>query len=462
MTKEEFVAKAELKHGVGTYGYDKVPNIVGCNEKVEILCYKHGYFKQRASAHYCQGQGCPECAKEHLWDKRQDERLTIEKFIERTKSLWGNEYDYSLVKFDCARDTIKIICRKHGIFEKQVWNHLNGQGCPICSKENAIKTHNGGKHPLGKEEIIKRCNEAHGWKYIYDLVEVEKTTDKMKIICPKHGLFEQLAFHHMNGACCPECAREETAKKLSLTQDEFIKRAKEIHNNFYTYDKTVFVTTKIKVIVTCPKHGDFEILPSNHLRGGGCLHCARERNAVACRNTQEDFLRRAKEIHGDRYGYEKAIYQTLETPITITCPEHGDFSQTPMSHLQGNGCPHCHRSKGEVRVANFLNRNNIQFEIQKKIENLNLFGGRKYFLLDFYLPKHDTVIEYNGEHHYKPVQWFGGLKNYDLQKMRDESLRQYCKENKIKLIEIPYTEFDNIEEILSKELKIKNNSLKIS
>jgi hypothetical protein len=115
-----------------------------------------------------------------------------------------------------------------------------------------------------------------------------------------------------------------------------------------------------------------------------------------------------------------------------------------------------------VRVANFLNRNNIQFEIQKKIENLNLFGGRKYFLLDFYLPKYNTVIEYNGEHHYKPVQWFGGLKNYDLQKMRDESLRQYCNENKIKLIEIPYTEFDNIEEILSKELKIKNNSLKIS
>lgn len=384
-------------------------------------------------------------------------KLTTEEFIRRAKEVHGDKYDYSLVNLNSSHDTIKIICKKHGVFEKQVWSHLNGQGCPKCSKENFAS-----KVRIGKEEIIKRCKETHGDTYRYDLVDTNKVSDRIKIICEKHGVFEQFAFHHINGNGCPVCATENKARKLSLTQEEFIKRAKEIHNGFYTYEKTVFVTTKKKVIVTCPKHGDFETIAANHLKGGGCPHCARERNAVACRNTQEDFLRRAKEIHGDRYGYEKAIYQTLETSVTITCPEHGDFSQTPMSHLQGKGCPHCHRSKGEVRVANFLNRNNIQFEIQKKIENLNLFGGRKYFLLDFYLPKYNTVIEYNGEQHYKPVQWFGGLENYDLQKMRDESLRQYCNENKIKLIEIPYTEFDNIEEILSKELKIKNNSLKIS
>lgn len=71
MTKEEFVAKAEAKHGIGTYGYDKVPSIVCSNDKVEILCYKHGYFTQRSSAHYSQGQRCPKCAKEHLWEDRK-------------------------------------------------------------------------------------------------------------------------------------------------------------------------------------------------------------------------------------------------------------------------------------------------------------------------------------------------------------------------------------------------------
>jgi hypothetical protein len=176
-----------------------------------------------------------------------------------------------------------------------------------------------------------------------------------------------------------------------------------------------------------------------------------------CRNTQEDFIKRAKEIHGNRYGYEKTVYKTLETPVIITCTEHGDFTQTPISHLHGNGCPHCHRSKGETKVANFLQIHNVKFEIQKKVENLNLFGGRKYFLLDFYLPDYNTIIEYNGEHHYQPIEWFGGKRNYKLQQLRDESLRQYCNENKIKLIEIPYTEYNNIEDILTKELKIHKN-----
>lgn len=452
MTKEEFVAKAEAKHGIGTYGYDKVPSIVCSNDKVEILCYKHGYFTQRSSAHYSQGQRCPKCAKEHLWDKRENERLTTQKFIKKAKDIWGDTYDYSLSNCKSARDYVKIKCRKHGIFEKQVWSHLNGQGCPECSKEDFCD-----KIRIGKYEIIRRSKETHGNKYIYDLVNTDKVSDKINIICPKHGKFEQLAFKHINGSGCPKCAIEETAKKLSLTQDEFIKRAKEIHNNFYTYDKTVFVTTKIKVIVTCPKHGDFEILPSNHLRGGGCPHCAHERNGEMCRNTQEDFIKRAKEIHGNRYGYEKTIYKTLETPVIITCKEHGDFIQTPISHLHGNGCPHCHRSKGETKVANFLQIHNVKFEIQKKVENLNLFGGRKYFLLDFYLPDYNTIIEYNGEHHYKPIEWFGGKRNYKLQQLRDESLRQYCKEHKIKLIEIPYTEYNNIEDILTKELKIYKN-----
>ena len=453
MTKDDFISKSEATHGVGAYGYDKVPSIFGSKEKIEILCHKHGYFLQRASAHYCQKQGCPHCAKEHLWDKRKDERITTEKFIERATSLWGDKYNYDFVDCNNARDTIKIICRKHGVFEKQVWNHLNGQGCPICAKETFSQ-----KKRLGREEIIRRCNEVHKNKYIYSLVTAEKVTDKIKIICPEHGLFEQFAFQHIKGACCPICAAKEGRKrkrKSTMTQDSFIERATKKHNGFYLYDKTNFISRNKKITVTCPNHGDFVVLAKNHLHGSGCPQCAREKNGIKCRKTQEEFIRRAKEIHGNRYIYDKTIYITLEDPVTITCPNHGDYIQTPTSHLNGHGCPHCHRSKGEVRVANFLNKNGIKYEIQKKIPNLNLFGGRKYFLLDFYIPIYNVIIEYNGEQHYKSVGWFGGDKNYKIQKLRDESLRQYCKGHNIKLIEIPYTDFDNIEKILTKELKIK-------
>lgn len=76
------------------------------------------------------------------------------------------------------------------------------------------------------------------------------------------------------------------------------------------------------------------------------------------------------------------------------------------------------------------------------------------FLVDFYLPDYNTFIEFNGEQHYKPVKWFGGEEKFKQQQERDYALRYYCKEHKITLIEIPYTDFDNIEKILTKELKI--------
>ena len=108
-------------------------------------------------------------------------KLTIEEFIRRAKEVHGDKYDYSLVNFNSSHDTIKIICKKHGVFEKQVWNHLNGKGCPKCSKEYFAS-----KVCIGKEEIIKRCKETHGDTYRYDLVDTNKVSDRIKIICEKH------------------------------------------------------------------------------------------------------------------------------------------------------------------------------------------------------------------------------------------------------------------------------------
>lgn len=447
MVKENFIAKSEAKHGVGTYDYDKIPLVVLSNQKVQIKCPKHGYFFQRASAHYS-GQGCPQCGKEKLWDNR--ERFNTDIFVARAKEIWGNEYDYSLVKCDKARGKVKIICRIHGIFEQQITNHLHGQGCPKCS---TLKRSS--KLRLGKKEIIKRAIEKHGLKYDYSLVETDKSNEKIKIICPKHGIFEQIAFHHLAGTGCPKCALEEKANKKRLSNEEFISRATKKHNSFYTYDKCLFTSTKKCVIITCPIHGDFRQKAGMHLKGCGCPKCAFEKNGLRCRLTQEEFIKRAKEIHGDNYNYDKTKYETYDKKVTITCKIHGDFLQSPSCHLNGNGCPKCHRSKGENKISSFLGKFNIEFEIQKKINNYNIFGGRIYFLVDFYLPKYNTIIEYNGEQHYKPVGYFGGEKNYEIQQQRDMSLQKYCYDNKIKLIEIPYWDFDNIEEILIKELKLK-------
>jgi G:T-mismatch repair DNA endonuclease (very short patch repair protein) len=127
------------------------------------------------------------------------------------------------------------------------------------------------------------------------------------------------------------------AWKVALTTDEFIARAQAVHGDRYDYSRVVYVTSKTPVEVLCPDHGPFFPKPNNHVTNrSGCPRCSH------CPPTSLDtFLARARSIHGDRYDYSRVIYQTVQTPIEIICPEHGPFMQTPMSHTQGRGCQQC-------------------------------------------------------------------------------------------------------------------------
>lgn len=130
------------------------------------------------------------------------------------------------------------------------------------------------------------------------------------------------------------------------------------------------------------------------------------------------------------------------------------FYQEPQHHLQGSGCPLCKSSRGENVILKILNDNNITFLRQKPFVNDNIFAQRKHFVVDFYIQESNVIIEYNGIQHYEPIGRFGGKESFIQQQERDMALRQYCKEHKIKLIEIPYWDYDNIETILNKELGI--------
>jgi hypothetical protein len=109
---------------------------------------------------------------------------------------------------------------------------------------------------------------------------------------------------------------------------------------------------------------------------------------------------------------------------------------------------------GGKRINDFLETNRIKNIKQYSIINDILFCSNKRFLVDFYLPSNNIIIEYNGIQHYKQKEYFGGDNALEQQQERDMALRQYCKEHGIKLIEIPYWDYDNIETILNKELGI--------
>ena len=121
-----------------------------------------------------------------------------------------------------------------------------------------------------------------------------------------------------------------------LSTEEFIKKAREVHGDKYDYSKVVYVKSKTKVTIICPKHGEFLQTPQKHLYGQGCPICG-------CKSglTTEEFIKKARAVHGDRYDYSKVEYVNAQTPVVIICPKHGEFLQNPSSHTDGRGCKKC-------------------------------------------------------------------------------------------------------------------------
>jgi hypothetical protein len=209
-------------------------------------------------------------------------------------------------------------------------------------------------------KFIEKAKAKHGDKYEYPIFENHKSIDKIKIICPEHGEFEQNLYAHLKGQGCPHCA-----KNQNLNTEEFIRRAKEVHGDKYDYSKTVYVNKRTKVIITCPKHGDFETAPLTHLKGSNCKKCVNENRKPREKfipHKIDDlikFIKRAREVHGDKYDYSKFEYTGTYNKSIIICPEHGEFEQSPNHHIQNHGCPMCAGNK-KLTLEDFIKRANIQ------------------------------------------------------------------------------------------------------
>ena len=154
---------------------------------------------------------------------------------------------------------------------------------------------------------------------------------KIIIICKKHGEFSQKPSHHISGHNCLKCGNENSR----LTQNEFIKKAKKIHGNKYDYSKVNYKNSDTKIIIICKKHGKFKQKASTHLQEANCFKCA---NNIP---TIQEFIEKAKQIHGNKYDYSKVNYINAHTKIIIICKKHGKFLQRPNGHLSGRGCSKC-------------------------------------------------------------------------------------------------------------------------
>ena len=432
LNTKEFIKRARQVHG-DKYDYSKVEYVNNIT-KVIIICPEHGEFLQRPKVH-TKGQGCPKCGKISMSNSLAK---SIESFLEEAREVHGNKYDYSHVNYVNSRTKVAIICPEHGEFLQQPTQHLSGQGCPQC----------GGHAKLTTEEFIKKAREVHGEKYDYSKVKYVNNATKVAIICPEHGEFLQRPAFHQRGAGCPQCAGY-----VKLTTQDFITRAREVHGNKYDYSKVEYTNMFSKVTIICPEHGEFLQEAKTHLDGSECPECSKLLNAKLRTKSQEQFIEDARIVHGDKYDYSHVNYVKSSAKITIICPKHGAFVQTPNDHLGGAGCPVCNESKGEKAIRLFFDEHNIEYEMQKTFPDCKY---KNVLPFDFFLPQSNICIEFQGQQHYEEVEAWGGSEGFEYRQRMDDIKRDYCKNNGIRLIEIRYDE--DVEEVLEKALLQQDTS----
>lgn len=190
---------------------------------------------------------------------------------------------------------------------------------------------------LTRDQVIEKFKAVHGDRYDYSSIEYVNMSTPVTIICPEHGEFRQFPTNHIKGVGCPSCGGN---KRMST--DEFKKLLLERYpGTGISFDKVEYVNNHTPVTLVCPKHGEFSRWPSSLIKNMECPECQKARLSAHFSSNTEEFVKKAAAVHGDKYSYQKVEYSNHTTPVLITCPEHGDFLQTPMTHLAGSGCPEC-------------------------------------------------------------------------------------------------------------------------
>lgn len=231
-----------------------------------------------------------------------------------------------------------------------------------------------------------------------------------------------------------------------LTNQQFIEKAILVHGNKFKY--SFYINSRKKLNITCNNCGLlFKQKANNHLNGQGCPKC--------CGNifpsTKEEFIEKARLIHGDKHDYSLFDYLNSRTKGIIKCNICSfEFLQRPAAHIQGQGCPKCKESLGERFISEILDKHNINYKREYKLPGTNY-----RFEYDFYLPDYNLLIEFHGIQHYEPVKYFGGEDYFKEILKRDIFKRELSNLVNIPLIEFNYKQLKELSQEQFENLVIK-------
>lgn len=190
---------------------------------------------------------------------------------------------------------------------------------------------------MNTEQFIQRAREIHGDRYDYSN-SVYHYRKPISIKCKLHGDFTQRYDHHIGPrrSGCRKCYDESLLNDASDVLSKMIT----VHGGRYTYPHFEYVGMRHKISIRCSIHGVFKQTVAGHIKGNNCPKCYRASQFTGL----DDFVNKAKQIHSDKYCYDKSVYVSSDSWLTITCPIHGDYQKTPENHCHKSkpqGCPKC-------------------------------------------------------------------------------------------------------------------------
>lgn len=357
--------------------------------------------------------------------------------------ILANKYNYEIVKsiienegyrllsteYVNNKTKLEIECKNGHIYQARFDNFQTGYRCPKCAMLNSGE------------------KRKHSFKYIMDFIKKQNyhllshkyvnAKTKLLIKCPNNHTFQISFGHFKNGNRCPYCA-----KNLKLTYEQ-VKI--NIENFNYKLLSTEYKNNNQKLIIECDKRHIFEKSYAKFQEGQHCPICSKINQNKNSALQYEDVKH---EIESFNYKLNSTEYKNARSKLKLQCSQGHEFEMTYDKFKQGNRCSICNHSKGEAKINNWLTIHNVHFQTQYVIPNCKY---KKPLRFDFAILNNNTIkclIEFDGEQHYHPKEIFGGSKGLNLTKQRDKIKDNYCKKNNLKLIRIPYTKFDDIEQIL--------------
>lgn len=343
-----------------------------------------------------------------------------------------NSFGYKLLSdYKNISSKITIICPSGHVYDTTVNSFKNkGRRCLSCKLKN-------------KEDFIREYISKEN--YLLLDIKIKKNRTYVYIQCPNdHDPYwvEFSSFKTLNRRC-KKCRTYKTSRNKSH-DFEYVKNF--ISNLDYKLLSDSYLNQNEKLDIECDKGHIFKTTFKSIKNDHRCPICQRKLQGELQRTPYEDV-----KTYVESYGYKLLSTEYVDNYLKITtiCPKGHRYDARFGNFKTGYRCSICNQSSGSSEVRRILEKLNINFKQEYKFKDCKF---KSYLPFDFYLPDHNILIEFDGGQHYKIVDHFGGFDAFVELKIRDTIKNIYCEKNNIKLIRIPYWEFDNIETILMNEI----------